>query len=224
MSATPAERLNGGFGIQPLALRAKELEEQLKQCQNGVMLAFNMMLDLKDLKTGLHATRLAEWAARVAEHLGVGYEELRDVELPVLRPIVAQWFAGIPTQRPFTDVWSQVCHAWERVRHPAGTDPVVEAMKQAETADLPAEAERLGYGDDEPTRRLLLLCRELGGRSGGRFFLSGSKASKVVGGLSPAWAYKRLEMFVGDGFLRRLKRGNQFIATRWRWINKGQES
>ena len=84
MSATQAETLSPGFGALPLALRAKELEEQVKQCQTGVMLALNMMLDLKDLKTGLHATRLAEWAVRVAEHLGVGPQELRDLEFASL--------------------------------------------------------------------------------------------------------------------------------------------
>ena len=80
MQPTPADPTIPSFGIPPLALRAKDLEEQLKQCQTGVMLALNMMLDLKDLKTGLHATRLAEWAVRVAEQLGVGHEELRDIE------------------------------------------------------------------------------------------------------------------------------------------------
>ena len=94
MSATPTERPHGGFGIQPLALRAKELEEQLKQCQTGVMLALNMMLDLKDLTTGLHATRLAEWAVRVAEQLGVGHEDLRDIELASLLHDVGK--IGVP--------------------------------------------------------------------------------------------------------------------------------
>ncbi len=84
MEATQPDRSTPRFGIPPLALRAKDLEEQLKQCQTGVMLALNMMLDLKDLKTGLHATRLAEWAVRVAEQLGVGHEELRDIEFASL--------------------------------------------------------------------------------------------------------------------------------------------
>ncbi len=85
MEANPADHhQKAEFGIPPLALRAKDLEEKLKQCQTGIMLALNMMLDLKDLKTGLHATRLAEWAVRVAEQLGIGHEELRDIELASL--------------------------------------------------------------------------------------------------------------------------------------------
>lgn len=84
MEATQPDRSRPSFGIPPLALQAKSLEEQLKQCQTGVMLALSMMLDLKDLKTGLHATRLAEWAVRIAEQLGVGHEELRDIEFASL--------------------------------------------------------------------------------------------------------------------------------------------
>ncbi len=84
MEPNPADRRSPRFGLHPLTLRAKSLEEQLKQSQTGVMLALNMMLDLKDLNTGLHATRLAEWAVRVAEQLRVGHDELRDIEIASL--------------------------------------------------------------------------------------------------------------------------------------------
>ncbi len=96
MLATPADPETPAFGIPPLALRAKDLEEQLKQCQTGVMLALSMVLDLKDLKTGLHATRLAEWAVRVAEQLGVGHEELRDIEFASLLHDVGK--IGVPDE------------------------------------------------------------------------------------------------------------------------------
>ncbi len=94
MQATPTDPGASSFGIPPLALRAKDLEEQLKQCQTGIMLALSMVLDLKDLKTGLHATRLAEWAVRVAEQLGVGHEELRDIEFASLLHDVGK--IGVP--------------------------------------------------------------------------------------------------------------------------------
>lgn len=83
-----------GSGAWSQVLRIKELEEQIKQCQTGVMCALSMLLDLKDLKTGLHATRLAEWAVRVAEQLGVGHEELRDIELASLLHDIGK--IGIP--------------------------------------------------------------------------------------------------------------------------------
>ena len=68
--------MSAGLGAWSQVLRIKELEEQVKQCQTGVMCALSMLLDLKDLKTGLHATRLAEWAVRIAEHM--------DIRLPVM--------------------------------------------------------------------------------------------------------------------------------------------
>ena len=97
-------------------------------------------------------------------------------------------------------------------------------MHRAETAELPAEAERLGYGDDEPTRRLLLLCCELGRDSGGKFFLSGNKAASVVGDMSSAWAYKLLGMFAADGFLKKMKAGNEYTATRWLWTHEAEDA
>jgi hypothetical protein len=43
-------------------LRVKELEEQVLSMRTAVICGFNQLLDLKDLNTGVHSTRLAEWA------------------------------------------------------------------------------------------------------------------------------------------------------------------
>ncbi len=51
----------------PEALRLKELEEQLANLHNSLICSMNQLLDLKDLGTGVHSTRLAEWAIRVAQ-------------------------------------------------------------------------------------------------------------------------------------------------------------
>lgn len=67
-----------------LRVRVKQLEEELKRAQTGTICALSLLLDLKDLKTGLHATRLAEWAVRVAEHIGVQPEELKEIEIASL--------------------------------------------------------------------------------------------------------------------------------------------
>jgi len=76
LAATPSTR------AQELQtkLECRRLEEAVKLTQIGAMCALNMLLDLKDLRTGLHATRLAEWAVRVAETLGVERSELSDIE------------------------------------------------------------------------------------------------------------------------------------------------
>ena len=42
-----------------LLMRVKELEEQHLAYRNSVVCAFNQLLDLKDINTGVHSTRLA---------------------------------------------------------------------------------------------------------------------------------------------------------------------
>jgi HD-GYP domain-containing protein (c-di-GMP phosphodiesterase class II) len=66
-----------GFGPD---LRVKQLEEQVQSMRTAVICGFNQLLDLKDLNTGVHSTRLAEWAVRVAEGLGIEESVLRNVE------------------------------------------------------------------------------------------------------------------------------------------------
>ena len=81
MAVTDSERaLTRARGIDRGRLETRRLREELKSLRTGVMCALNMLLDLKDLRTGLHATRLAEWAVRVGENLGVDELELRDIE------------------------------------------------------------------------------------------------------------------------------------------------
>ena len=62
------------------ALQLKQLEGQLESTRTAVICALNQLLDLKDLNTGIHSTRLAEWAVRVAENLGLPEKNLRDIE------------------------------------------------------------------------------------------------------------------------------------------------
>jgi HD-GYP domain-containing protein (c-di-GMP phosphodiesterase class II) len=61
-------------------LRLLEAEDQIRKIRSGAIFALNQMLDLKDLDTGMHSTRLAEWAVRVGEHFGMPESELRDLE------------------------------------------------------------------------------------------------------------------------------------------------
>src|SRR5260221_9389103 len=51
----------------PDSLRLKLVEEQVSALRTSVICAFNQLLDLKDLNTGVHSTRLAEWGMRVAQ-------------------------------------------------------------------------------------------------------------------------------------------------------------
>jgi HD-GYP domain-containing protein (c-di-GMP phosphodiesterase class II) len=61
-------------------LKILYLEEQIAKLRAGTVFALNEMLDLKDMNTGLHSSRLAEWAARVGEKLRMSESDLTDLE------------------------------------------------------------------------------------------------------------------------------------------------
>jgi HD-GYP domain-containing protein (c-di-GMP phosphodiesterase class II) len=62
-------------------MRVKVLEEQLSSTMNSLVCGFHQLLDLKDLNTGVHSTRLAEWGMRVGQELGIPEESLHDIEM-----------------------------------------------------------------------------------------------------------------------------------------------
>lgn len=68
----------------PPALHLKLMEEQLTALRSSLICAFNQLLDLKDLNTGVHSTRLAEWALHVAGELGLDRKYLGDIEVAAL--------------------------------------------------------------------------------------------------------------------------------------------
>jgi HD-GYP domain-containing protein (c-di-GMP phosphodiesterase class II) len=73
-----------GFEVSELLLRVKELEEQQLAHRNSVICAFNHLLDLKDISTGVHSTRLAEWAIRVGREMNIPEERSYQVEVAAL--------------------------------------------------------------------------------------------------------------------------------------------
>jgi len=66
------------------SLRCKELEDSLLTMHSSLICAFNQLLDMKDLNTGFHSTRLAEWSVRVAKDLGMDDKVLKDVDVAAL--------------------------------------------------------------------------------------------------------------------------------------------
>jgi HD-GYP domain-containing protein (c-di-GMP phosphodiesterase class II) len=76
------------------SLRIKQLEEQSSALRNSVICAFNQLLDLKDLNTGVHSTRLAEWGMRVGQELGLEESELQNLEVAALLHDIGK--VGIP--------------------------------------------------------------------------------------------------------------------------------
>src|SRR6267154_6217536 len=77
-----------------LSMQIKQLEEHHTAFRDSVICAFNQLLDLKDISTGVHSTRLAEWAIRVARKLNVPEECLYQVEVAALLHDVGK--IGVP--------------------------------------------------------------------------------------------------------------------------------
>jgi HD-GYP domain-containing protein (c-di-GMP phosphodiesterase class II) len=78
----------------PPDVQLKQVEEQLNALRTATICAFNQLLDLKDLNTGVHSTRLAEWAIYVASELGLEQHALRDIETTALLHDIGK--IGIP--------------------------------------------------------------------------------------------------------------------------------
>jgi HD-GYP domain-containing protein (c-di-GMP phosphodiesterase class II) len=76
------------------AVRIKSVEEQLSALRTSLICAFNQLLDLKDLNTGVHSTRLAEWALHVATELGLDESAHSDIEVAALLHDIGK--IGIP--------------------------------------------------------------------------------------------------------------------------------
>jgi HD-GYP domain-containing protein (c-di-GMP phosphodiesterase class II) len=75
-------------------LRLKQAEEQVSALRTSVICAFNQLLDLKDLNTGVHSTRLAEWGMRVGQELGLEEAALKNLEVAALLHDIGK--VGIP--------------------------------------------------------------------------------------------------------------------------------
>jgi HD-GYP domain-containing protein (c-di-GMP phosphodiesterase class II) len=76
------------------SLRIKQLEEGAAALRRSAICAFTQLLDLKDLNTGVHSTRLAEWGLRVGQELGLDEVTLHDLEIAALLHDIGK--IGIP--------------------------------------------------------------------------------------------------------------------------------
>jgi HD-GYP domain-containing protein (c-di-GMP phosphodiesterase class II) len=83
MATSGHDWLTGSSSIESL-LRVKELEEQQRALLKSAICAFNQLLDLRDLNTGIHSTRLAEWAVRVARKLEIAETDFYQLEVAAL--------------------------------------------------------------------------------------------------------------------------------------------
>ncbi|SRR6266850_1461154 len=89
-------QLNNAAGGNWLSeiMRLRELEEENFALRRSMICALNQLLDLKDLNTGVHSTRLAEWAVRVARNLQIEEKNLFQMEVAALLHDVGK--IGVP--------------------------------------------------------------------------------------------------------------------------------
>jgi HD-GYP domain-containing protein (c-di-GMP phosphodiesterase class II) len=82
--------------LRKCELRVRELEGQMRDMRTALVCSFNQLLDLRDLNTGVHSTRLAEWGMRVARDLGVPETRMADMEMGALLHDIGK--IGVPDQ------------------------------------------------------------------------------------------------------------------------------
>lgn len=75
-------------------LQIKELQTELLSARTALICAMNQLLDLKDLNTGVHSTRLAEWAVRIGRELRLDDAYLQDLEVAAILHDIGK--IGIP--------------------------------------------------------------------------------------------------------------------------------
>src|ERR1700720_1564886 len=75
-------------------LRGSELEGQIRNMRSVLVCSFNQLLDLRDLNTGVHSTRLAEWGLRVGQELGLEEPVLQNLEIAALLHDIGK--VGVP--------------------------------------------------------------------------------------------------------------------------------
>lgn len=86
--------LLSGANSQPVETPTRTAQEEMLALRNAMVCSLNQLLDLKDLSTGIHSTRLAEWALHVGGELGLDQNALADLEIAALLHDIGK--VGIP--------------------------------------------------------------------------------------------------------------------------------
>lgn len=94
LASPPGHLKSFSLHLSGASLQVKEIEEQLSALRTSLVCAFNQLLDLKDLNTGVHSTRLAEWALHVGGNLGLSESDQADLEVAALLHDIGK--VGIP--------------------------------------------------------------------------------------------------------------------------------
>jgi hypothetical protein len=142
-----------------------------------------------------------------------------------LRPILQEWHRrALPFIRTqdFTESWTDLAVAWQRIRRPAGQS-LAEAAARADAAGLPGIAVRLGY--DGCLGRLAALCLELARQWGDRPFPLGCEVAGQYLGVSTRHAGRLLKTLEFDRVLQRVTMGTKRTgnASEWRFLHHQEQ-
>lgn len=145
---------------------------------------------------------------------------LFDASAKDLRELVRLWHqAALPYigTKAFDDTYADFVYGWQRVKFPAGQEPMATIIKRANEALLPNWA--TAY-DRPETQLLVKLCRELQLNSGDNpFYLSCRTAGRVLK-IDHVTAWRLLGILLADEVIRLVKAGTKTKAARYHCVER----
>jgi hypothetical protein len=135
-----------------------------------------------------------------------------------LLPWVKQWYErafSVIGTKDFETTWLDFLHAFQEAKYPLDLDIVDVAASRVDPDALPEVAQSY---DGLTTRRLIGLCWSLASmHPKGHFFLSCHVAAGRMN-TTPMTIWKMLRMLRADNVIECLEVGNEYRASRYRWI------
>jgi hypothetical protein len=144
--------------------------------------------------------------------------ELCDKPATALRPIVLRWHkaAARYLTKGFTETWSDFAEGWDKVKHPAGTGPLRDALAAADATPLPEAADKY----PEPSvKRLVALCAELQRRAGEATFYLAVRTVGELFAVHHGTAARWLRALRIDGVLRLAKAHGPMQAAEYLFMS-----
>ena len=115
-------------------MELKRARDEVRELRQSVVFSLATLVDLKDLGTGIHSTRLASWAGRAAARLGLGSEDLHDVEVACMLHDVGKIGVreeilnkkGSLTEEEYEEIKKHSSYGWSILRLLPGFEKVAE--------------------------------------------------------------------------------------------------
>jgi hypothetical protein len=144
--------------------------------------------------------------------------EFARADVTRLRPIIEHWHSlALPSiaTKGLSATWCDFRNAWPKVRFPAGQDPIMSILKEADARALPSIT-RI-YPEPE-LKRLVALCRQLQLQNPkGPFFLDCRTAGRLLG-VTHTTAHTWLRLLAMDKVLQVVRIGTRHKATEFRYL------